>query len=151
MFCKALWSYPLPRDIIARTICKIGESALEALNSIVVNGDNQQISEATDAIGFISFYCNNKTSFETLEKTFQNCSDEVIQWKIIRALSAFENSKHLLLNILKTSNKSELKWEAIRSLGLICKEVPQELLSAKNDKNKEVKKMAFLAIDKIRQ
>jgi len=58
-------------------------------------------------------------------------------------------SEIILLDILKTSKKPELKWEAVRSLGLICKEVPEELLIAKNDKNDNVKKMVFLAINKI--
>ncbi|MCD4669158.1 MAG: HEAT repeat domain-containing protein, partial [Actinomycetia bacterium] len=60
-----------------------------------------------------------------------------------------EKSELILLDILKTSKKPEFKWEAVRSLGLICKEVPEEFLIAKNDKNSNVKKMIFLAIDKI--
>jgi hypothetical protein len=55
----------------------------------------------------------------------------------------------ILLNILKTSKNPEFKWEAVRSLGLICKEVPEELLITKNDQNDNVKKMVFLAINKI--
>ncbi len=146
------WSYPLPRDIIARTICKIGDSILVDLNNILADGNKKQIYEAIDAIGYISFYCKNKISFEALENSLQKYNaDEIIKWKIIRALSAFPGKKSelILLNILKTSKKPELKWEAVRSLGLICKKVPEELLIAKNDKNDNVKKMVFLAIDKI--
>ncbi len=146
------WSYPLPRDIIARTICKIGDSILVDLNNILVNGNKKQIYEAIDAIGFISFYSGNKISFEILEKSLQKYSDdEIIKWKITRALSAFPSKKSemILLNILKTSKKPELEWEAVRSLGLICKEVPEELFIAKNDQNDNVKKMVFLAIKKI--
>jgi len=146
------WSYPLPRDITARTICKIGDSILVDLNNILVNGNKKQIYEAIDAIGYISFYCENKISFEILEKSLQKYSDdEIIKWKITRALSAFpgKKSETILLDILETSKKPELKWEAVRSLGLICKEVPKEFLIAKNDKNDNVKKMVFLAIDKI--
>ena len=115
-------SYPLPRDIIARTICKIGESALVDLNKILVNGNKKQIPEAIDAIGFISFYCDNKSSFEILKRSLQKYErDEIIQWKIIRALSAFPNKKSetILLDILKTAKKPELRWEASRSLKLI--------------------------------
>ena len=146
------WSYPLPRDIIVRTICKIGDSILVDLNNILVNGNKKQIYEAIDAIGFISFYSENKMSFEILEKSLQKYSDdEIIKWKITRALSAFpgEKSEIILLDILETTKKPELEWEAVRSLGLICKEVPEELLIAKNDKNDNVKKMVFLAIKKI--
>ncbi len=146
------WSYPLPRDIVARTICKIGDSILVDLNNIFVDGNKKQIYEAIDAIGFISFYSENKISFEMLEKSLQKyCDDEIIKWKITRALSAFPSKKSelILLNILKTSKMPELEWEAIRSLGSICMEVPEEIMIAKSDKNAKVKKMAFLAIEKI--
>jgi hypothetical protein len=146
------WSYPLPRDIIARTICKIGNCVLVDLNYVLVNGNKKQIYEAIDAIGYISFYSENKISFEVLEKSIKKYGDdEIIKWKITRALSAFpcRKSELVLLDILKTSKEAELKWEAVRSLGLICNEVPEELIIAKNNKNENVKKMAFLAIDKI--
>lgn len=152
------WSYPLPRDIIARTICKIGDDILVDLSNILMNGNKKQIYEAIDAVGFISFYSENKTSFETLSKTLQKYHyNEVIRWKITRALSAFpcKKSEMILLNILKIdtvngiSEKPEIKWEAIRSLGLICKGVPGELLTARSDQNDNVRKTAKLAIEKI--
>ena len=118
-------SYPLPRDIVARTICKIGKGALADLNNILENGTKKQTSEAIDAVGSISFYCEDKSSFKSLERSLQEYKrDEIIQWKIIRALSAFPNkrSEMILSNILKTSKKPELKWEAERSLKLIKKE-----------------------------
>ncbi|MCK5475269.1 MAG: HEAT repeat domain-containing protein [Candidatus Pacebacteria bacterium] len=117
-------SYPLSRDIIARTICKIGNGALVDLNNILENGTKKQTSEAIDAVGSISFYCEDKSSFKSLERSLQEYKrDEIIQWKIIRALSAFPNKKSemILLDILKTSKKPELKWEADRSLKLIQK------------------------------
>ncbi|MFH1188583.1 MAG: HEAT repeat domain-containing protein [bacterium] len=120
IFCK--WSYPLPRDIIARTICKVGDSALADLNRVLSKGDRKQIYEAIDAIGFISFYSGNKILFESLiELLSKYKDDEIIEWKIIRALSAFPNKKseNFLLNLFKTSQKPALKWETIRSLGLI--------------------------------
>ncbi|MFH1288119.1 MAG: HEAT repeat domain-containing protein [bacterium] len=146
------WSYPLPRDIIARTICKIGNSVLADLNKVLAKGNKKQIYEAVDAIGFISFYSEDRTSFEILEKLLQKYNDdEILKWKITRALSAFpsKESEKVLLNMLKTSKGPELKWEAIRSLGLICKKVPEELLIAKNDENNNIRKMFFFAIDKI--
>jgi HEAT repeat protein len=146
------WSYPLPRDIAARTICKIGNSILVDLNNILESGAKKQIYEVIDAIGFISFYSENKLSFEVLKKSLQQYgNDEVIKWKITRALSAFKNKKSetILLGILTTNKKPSLKWEAIRSLGLICNKIPETLLIARNDTNNNIKKMALLAIDKI--
>ncbi|MBT3261060.1 HEAT repeat domain-containing protein [bacterium] len=112
-------NYPLPRDIIARTICKIGEGVLLDLNNILINGTKKQISEVIDAIGHISFYSGNKTSSKILKKTLKKYQDDdVISWKIIRALSAFpdKETETILLNILKTNKKPALKWETTRSL-----------------------------------
>ncbi|AOT72470.1 hypothetical protein [Geosporobacter ferrireducens] len=49
-------NYPLPRDIISRTICKVGIPALKHLRECLYTGSYEQILEAIDAIGFISFY-----------------------------------------------------------------------------------------------
>lgn len=115
-------SYPLPRDIVARTICKIGENILPDLNKVLMNGSKKQISEVIDVIGFISFYSENKNSFTILKKMFKKYqNDEIISWKIIRALSAFPNmeTETILLNILQTTKKPELIFEIERSLSLI--------------------------------
>jgi HEAT repeat protein len=54
-------NYPLPRDIVARTMCKIGKLALKSLKHCLKNGDYIQKLEAIDAIGFISYYENDRT------------------------------------------------------------------------------------------
>lgn len=146
------WSYPLPRDIVARTICKMGDGVLEELYKVLAHEDKRQISEAIDVIGFISFYSKNKVSLEVLITALEEYgNDEIIKWKIIRALSAFPGvrSEKILLDILTTEKRPELRWEAVRSLGLICENVPQELSQARNDSNENVRKMAGLAIEKI--
>jgi hypothetical protein len=61
---KLLWlisikkSYPLPRDLAARTIIRIGEPTLPFLEEILVSGTYAQKIEVIDAIGHIVFYCN---------------------------------------------------------------------------------------------
>lgn len=49
-------NYPLPRDIVSRTICKIGIPALKHLKECLYTGSYEQILEAIDAIGFISLF-----------------------------------------------------------------------------------------------
>ena len=92
------WNYPLPRDIAARTITKIGESALELLNESLPILERISLSEAIDAIGFISFYSKNQLAFKTIKNLVnQYKNDDLITWKLIRSLQAFPNQESIKL------------------------------------------------------
>lgn len=83
-------NYPLPRDIIARTITKIGDAALPVLEKCLVTGNRSQILEALDAIGFIAFYYSNQNSLPYLWKILEKYSEDfLIMWKVIRAFESF--------------------------------------------------------------
>ena len=112
-------SYPLPRDLAARIIIRIGETALPSLEKILVSGTYTQKVEAIDAIGHIAFNFNNTRSEESLHRLLnENNNDELIIWKIIRAFQSFCSIKteELLNSIVDKSNNSILKEEARRSL-----------------------------------
>lgn len=111
-------NYPLPRDIIARTICKIGTPALKHLRLCLKTGEYHQILEAIDAIGFISFYEHNEESFDDLIDLFDRYeSDDLMIWKLIRSLQSFTNEESTrILNNYTQSNVIQHKWEAERSL-----------------------------------
>lgn len=110
-------NYPLPRDIIARTICKIGKPALKDLKGCLYHGTYRQILEAIDAIGYISYYEKDRTLQEDILKQFNRFSkDELMTWKLLRALQAFNDEKVLrFLDIYKNSSIPQHKWEATRS------------------------------------
>ncbi len=115
-------SYPLPRDIIARTITKIGKQALPYLEKVILLDDIQKTSEAIDSIGYISFYTKTNRSLNALLNSFnKHKENEIIVWKILRAFSSFNDKK--VLTILKiTIKNSEVpshQWEAKRSLFLL--------------------------------
>lgn len=116
-------NYPLPRDIIARTICKIGVPALEDLNNCLIKGSYEQCLEAVDAVGFISYYNNDITSFNNLTALLEKYeNDNVVVWKIIRSFQAFNNDLSIeILNSYKKSNIKQHKWEAERSLRQLTK------------------------------
>lgn len=116
-------NYPLPRDIIARTICKIGVPALVDLNNCLIKGSYEQCLEAADAVGFISFYNNDNTSFNNLIVLLEKYeNDNVMVWKIIRSFQAFNNDLSIeILNSYKESNIKQHKWEAERSLKQLSK------------------------------
>ncbi|MGL6297726.1 MAG: hypothetical protein ACRC1M_01025 [Methanobacteriaceae archaeon] len=63
-------SYPLPRDIIARTLGKMDSNSSSILDILfcVLNSNNKsRISEVLDAIGFLIFYNNDKNNLSTIE------------------------------------------------------------------------------------
>ena len=113
-------SYPLPRDLAARTIIRIGPPALEALERIVQTGDRTQLLEAVDAIGHIAFYSKDTRSENILLASYEkHHTDPVVRWKIVRAFQSFpmEKVRELLEEIILSDEIPALRWEAVRSLG----------------------------------
>lgn len=112
-------NYPLPRDIIARTITKVGVEALPFLMEILQKGLEEQISEAIDAIGYISYYSNDNSSLNSLWDCLENYkNNQIIVWKIIWSFQAFPDKKVIsFLHDIKLSSESQqIRWEAERSL-----------------------------------
>ena len=129
-------NYPLPRDIVARTICKIGSKAISILikefSSLQKNihqteipnhsAELNQLSEAIDAIGYISYYTKNISAKEYLLKLLdQYKENSLITWKLIRALQSFPDKDVIkyLKNIINSTTIKQHKWEAQRSLDKI--------------------------------
>ena len=124
-------SYPLPRDIVARTLANMGEAALPALLACLKTGDDLRIQEALDALGWICFYRKKSPPPESvsiaallvrkiLTDTPENKQNEIIRWKAIRALSALPGAEtEQLLETFLTSDVPALVWEAERSLKIL--------------------------------
>ncbi|MFT3740915.1 MAG: HEAT repeat domain-containing protein [Breznakibacter sp.] len=111
--------YPLPRDITARTLIRIGTPALPALFDVLRSDNLSALSEAIDAIGHICFYTHRPGVLPLLKECFEKHDDQtLIKWKIVRAMSAFPQSHGFLQEVLK-NGEEELKPEAKRSLQLI--------------------------------
>lgn len=117
-------SFPLPRDIAARIIIRIGPEALDELEKTAYGNDRSQITEAIDAIGHIAYNYGDRRSenilFELLKK---HDGDELIKWKIVRAFQAFSSNKVkiYLLNIMDETENEILISEAGRSLNVMEK------------------------------
>lgn len=141
-------SYPLPRDIAARTIVKIGCQALKPLEQVVLEADRASVLEAIDGIGQIAFYKGDLSSESVLLIAYQKYYlDHVILWKIVRAFQSFPTEKvRVLLETIICSNPSpELRWEAVRSLGQHRRKASAKILTyAHNDVHDEVREMARL-------
>ena len=115
-------SYPLPRDIAARTLIRIGTIALPALFEVLKADDPAKISEAVDAIGFICYSGGQEEYLKPLldcYNTFKN--NDLLRWKIIRAMSAFPASQTFLEIQLSIESNLAIKQEIERSIRLIGK------------------------------
>lgn len=112
-------NYPLPRDISARTLMRIGKVALPQLFNLLKSDEKTKINEAIDAIGYICYYEKEHEYFNILKEFYQkNRNDELLVWKIMRAMSAFPQSRDFLISEKKLILNPRIKKEIERSLGL---------------------------------
>lgn len=113
-------SFPLPRDIVARILIRMGPDAVPALANIMESGVGPQLSEAVDALGYLCFYDPTINGFPHLQVCYQRFQHQsLIVWKIVRAMGAFEEARDFLVNLYATSNHNGIKLEISRSLNLM--------------------------------
>lgn len=148
-------SYPLARDIVARTIIKIGEPAIPQLIKKIEISDGFETQQAIDALGGIVNKTNDKSALPSmLELLDKYSNNRVTVWKIVRALSGFKFIEVLgpLISVYENSVEPAIRWEAIRSIGqigIVTKEVTVVLKKALRDENTEVIKAAKVAMKQI--
>jgi HEAT repeat protein len=155
-------SYPLVRDIAARTLVKIGKPATSYLIEILGSEKDIFIKQQTiDALGAIAAKTGDYSSLKPIINCFDNIVginqdtinsdenvDKVTLWKIVRSLSAFKNSEaaaKCLLIVLNNYPDPQLQWESARSLGQIGVSSPEILriiLKMEKCENIEIKKAA---------
>ena len=118
-------SYPLPRDIIARTLAHMGVDVLPELIKTLKTRNIIAIREAIDSIGFICFYNSNaysKNILDGLRSCFNEyIEDDIIRWKVVRAFESFNSriSIEMLNHIKENDEKEIIRIEAKRSLDII--------------------------------
>lgn len=116
-------SFPLPRDIIARSLEKMDLNIFPVIIEVLHSEEIKQISEVLDAIGFMVFYNSKLASeknaneiYEIIEKYKNN---DLIVWKSIIYLSAFPLPKTLELLESFVNDENILGEEARRSIRII--------------------------------
>lgn len=159
-------SYPLVRDMAARTLVKIGKPATPYLIEILESEKDIFIKQqAIDALGAIAAKTGDYSSLKPIINGFNKIvginqdtinsyenGDKVTLWKIVRSLSAFKNSEvaaKCLLIVLNNYPDQPLQWESARSLGQIGVSSPEImiiLLKMEECENVEIKKAAKNAI-----
>jgi HEAT repeat protein len=87
-------SYPLTRDIAARTIIRIGEPAIDKLIELSTTKDNYLLSQIIDTLGGLLHATGDLRILKRLTIIFEeNKQNEFLLWKTIRAFSATENKE----------------------------------------------------------
>lgn len=116
-------SFPLPRDLAARSLARMSITVFPILLQVLQSKDIEKISEILDAIGFMVFYnqqLSTEQNAQIIYITLLKYKDiPLIQWKAILCLSAFplESSKSILESFIDQNNL--LGKEAIKSLNFI--------------------------------
>ncbi len=120
-------SYPLPRDIIARSLGRMDQRVMPRLLEALDTGGSMQLPEILDAIGYLAFYneaAATKSNMSTVIKTMKdNWDSPLIVWKGILCLSGFpfEESIAFLQDIVKQNRNELFTAEAKRALKLMRK------------------------------
>ncbi|MTK63098.1 MAG: HEAT repeat domain-containing protein [Methanobacterium sp.] len=120
-------SFPLQRDLAARTIVKVGRPALPYLiHTITGDHDVFKKEQAVDAVGGITYKTQDQSAADAIiQTTFENTGNQdndVLLWKCVRALSGFQKNRKafdVLMEMLKHEIKPPIQWEILRSIGKI--------------------------------
>lgn len=116
-------SYPLPRDIIARTLGHMSPDIYPVLAQILLTGSDKQISEAIDAAGFLVFYQPELATTVNIQPILAIINDRTDQplllWKCLTCLSAFPLSASIQQLKYYSQGTGILAAEAQRSLKLL--------------------------------
>lgn len=117
-------SYPLPRDIVARTIIRMGPEVFAYLEPLLHNQNESVLSEVIDIIGHITLQYSNYYFEAKLLTLYKARPSILIQWKLIRSFQAFNSSTVIeLLQSIRNDKDLDniLHKEADRSYNRIKK------------------------------
>jgi HEAT repeat protein len=139
-------SYPLPRDIAARILIRMGLPVLKKIEPILQTRERLKKLEAIDVIGHISNQFATDQCLATLLALYvASKDDDLIQWKIVGSFQAFPHQQvtDILMHVIRNSTVAPLRWEAVRSLGLQDREYDKRLLLVlQNDVDEEVRNLS---------
>ncbi|MBI5680427.1 MAG: HEAT repeat domain-containing protein [Methanobacterium sp.] len=144
-------SFPLARDMAARTLVNIGNPATPYLIKTLEIENNFKVQQAIDALGGIAAKTGDQRALIPLIKFIEKMNgqdhhNQITYWKIVRALSGFNNCKcasETLVKVLMDDQTPPIIWEAIRSLGqigIVSSKINELLSNFKNSSHPEIKK-----------
>lgn len=102
-------SYPLARDIVARTLAVMPISCYPSIIKILDYGNMNQILEILDAIGYMAFYhpgIRNIKDIKKLNQVYETYKDNTLMvWKLVTCLSGF--SYRITSSLLDTIEREQ--------------------------------------------
>ena len=116
-------SFPLPRDIVARSLGRMSPAVLPVLIDVLRSGDMDRILETLDAIGYMTYNnqqlaagANARAVYDIMGKYSES---KLLQWKAIVCLSVYPSmeTKKILEGFVNQDDL--LGEEAKRSISLI--------------------------------
>jgi hypothetical protein len=117
-------SYPCPRDIVGRTLIRLGPKVFPELKKIIMeNKDLAQIAETIEVIGHITWnYKNYEMEKILLDYFHRNRGNEFLEWKLVRAFQSFNSTeiKAILNNVIAGHKNKIIVEEAKRSIKRIA-------------------------------
>ena len=116
-------SYPLPRDIVARTLGKCDKRYLSHLLKQVNYPDNTVVYELIDAIGYLLFSnqeYDNQETYQCLKTVFdRHKDDELMVFKVVTSLSMCNQATKLLEFIKSYHYSNIINQNVERSIKII--------------------------------
>lgn len=113
-------SFPLPRDLIARSLGNMSPEILPILFEQLDVLPEAELSELIDAIGQLLFYHPEAVKddhFVQLKQVWQQTESPLIQWKLVVCFSALPQSRDLLETV--AASMPALTAEAQRALTIL--------------------------------
>lgn len=118
-------SFPLPRDIIARTFGKMDPEVFPVIVGILKGKETLKISEALDAAGYMVFYhpalATSENASYVIALTKEYGDNPLILWKCMMCLSAFPTAESKAVLQKYAEREDILGMEARRSLRILSK------------------------------
>ncbi len=123
-------SYPCPRDIVARTISKLGIAAILPLENFIKSSrDIKSLNQAIDAYGHIIYSNKKKCSSSILQELYEkHPKNDFLKYKITRCLSGINDewAGSFLFKTLQNGGDG-LRIEALRSILLLSIEISDDI------------------------
>ena len=120
---SAKGSFPLPRDLAARTLGRMDPSVFPVLLEVLGKGDLMALREALDAVGYMAWRCPEVAVEPAAERVLwvmdRHGGDPVLVWKGALCLSAFPVEAGIRRLEELAARPGVLGAEARRSLAVV--------------------------------